>query len=123
MIAPRRAVALIEEQAGPHRRTVLDTGRRERHVLPPTSTNGKAHPFVLALVHVDGESEPRWIAVERLNGSADRKVRAPLTPEERRARERERKRLERAAMDPEERRARDRAHQRAKRARDRAGAE
>lgn len=61
---PRRAPMLRE----PDRiEEVLDTGRRRR--MPPLglAADPCAGGYMLALVHVDGEPGPRWVAAERLD--------------------------------------------------------
>lgn len=46
---------------------VHDTGRRRRLPPIPVPGNTRIVGYELALVHVDGETEPRWIAAERLD--------------------------------------------------------
>lgn len=131
---------------------VLDTGKRRLHRLAACESGGHqdhTRGYTLALVHVIGEDEPRWIAAERLEPSAaDARERwllqveenrpvverhPPLEPERRASRKRYRARqrsareaaasLERAQVNDRERiaaRRINREHQRAKRARDRA---
>lgn len=66
---PRRATMRREPERGVREYLVEvhDTGQRrlvEGFRLPD---GGRAAAHVRALVHVDGEAEPRWIAVERLD--------------------------------------------------------
>jgi hypothetical protein len=67
-VTPTRA--LIERlRGGPVWRNVLDTGERwHRRINDEERGFSVATSYTLALVHVEGEAQPWWIAVERLEG-------------------------------------------------------
>lgn len=63
-----RTRALIEERRGARMRDVVDLRERRGLNFERLEVAGEVEysRAELALVHVDGEPEPRWIAVERL---------------------------------------------------------